>query len=437
VTSTQSVHPTPGTAREASATRSLRMSAAAVAARTASTLSKATGRGGSVIGGRVMMSLVPDAAARLAQGRRVTLVTGTNGKSTTTAMIAAALRTGYPTASNGDGANMPAGLITAMMRDGSAHVVLEVDEAWLPWAIEQTRPALVVLLNLSRDQLHRNPEPRRVAARWRDALRTVPTVVANADDPAVAWAAGVAEQTRWVSVGQVWEQDSALCPACGRLLDRADPDLRCECGQRRPQPEWTLADDELVAAAESTPLVTALPGKANAANAAMALAAAIVAGVPAGEASRAIGGVAEVAGRYAHLAYGGQSVRLLLAKNPAGWLAATRMLDGSTAPVVVAFNSDGVDGRDPSWLYDVSFEGLHGRHVVVCGRRGSDMTVRLRVDGIEPDGPYARLDEALQSMPDGPVDVVANYTAFVEARRTLRAARGELRDSGRGARHGR
>jgi lipid II isoglutaminyl synthase (glutamine-hydrolysing) len=432
------VQTSPGTARDASAWRSLRMSAAVMAARTASTLSRATGRGGSVIGGRVMMLLVPDAAARLAAGRHVTLVTGTNGKSTTTAMLVAALRTRHATASNSDGANMPSGLVTALMRDDSTHVVLEVDEAWLGWAIEETRPALVVLLNLSRDQLHRNPEPRGIAARWRaamSALSTVQTVVANADDPAVVWAAGAADRARWVSVGQVWEHDSVLCPRCGQLLDRTDPDLRCECGQRRPEPEWRLAGNELIGAATSTPLETALPGRANAANAAMALAAAVVAGVPASGATQAIGDVAEVAGRYAHLAYRGQSVRLLLAKNPAGWLAATRMLDGSAAPVVVAFNSDGVDGRDPSWLYDVSFAALHGRRVVVCGRRGSDMTVRLRVDGIEPDAQYPRLDEALQSLPDGPVDVVANYSAFVEARKTLAGARRGRRHRGRRPRH--
>ena len=103
-------------------------------------------------------------------GFAVILVSGTNGKSTTTAMLAAAMRSRHDVDSNVDGANTRAGLITTLAQGEADQVVLETDEGWLPWAVHQIRPKMVVLLNLSRDQLHRHPEVYGLAAAWRDAM---------------------------------------------------------------------------------------------------------------------------------------------------------------------------------------------------------------------------------------------------------------------------
>jgi UDP-N-acetylmuramyl tripeptide synthase len=129
--------------------------------------------------------------------------------------------------------------------------------------------------------------------------------------------------------------------------------------------------------------------------------------------------ISTVAGRYAVFDRDGRRARLLLAKNPAGWLETLSMIRDSDAPVAIVFNSEGVDGRDPSWLYDVSFEGLRGRQVVVSGRRATDMLVRLRFARVDHVQAYPRLTEALATLPPGPVDVLANYTAFQEARAEL------------------
>jgi lipid II isoglutaminyl synthase (glutamine-hydrolysing) len=91
----------------------------------------------------------------------------------------------------------------------------------------------------------------------------------------------------------------------------------------------------------------------------------------------------------------------------------------SRHPVVIAFNSDGVDGRDPSWLYDVPFAQLADRRVVVIGKRATDMLVRLQLDGLTHVETLPGLTDALASLPAGPVDVLANYTAFQSARREL------------------
>src|SRR6202012_4616380 len=116
--------------------------------------SRVTGRGaGAMIGGLVAMTLDRSILRQLGTGRRTVVVTGTNGKSTTTRMTAAALRTLGGVASNAEGANMDAGLVAALAADpGAALAVLEVDEMHVPHVADAVEPAVVILLNLSRDQ---------------------------------------------------------------------------------------------------------------------------------------------------------------------------------------------------------------------------------------------------------------------------------------------
>jgi UDP-N-acetylmuramyl tripeptide synthase len=150
----------------------------------------------------------------------------------------------------------------------------------------------------------------------------------------------------------------------------------------------------------------------------MALTVATLLGADPDRAAAAMGEVDEVVGRYASVRVGGQQARLLLAKNPAGWLEVFDVLRPPPLPVVVVINARIADGRDPSWLWDVPFERLAGRQVVASGERGRDLAVRLRYAGIahryEAD-PVQAIAAA-----DGPsVDVVANYTSFQDLRTRL------------------
>src|SRR5256885_4135476 len=162
--------------------------------RGAAALSRATGRGdGSVIGGRLGLIIDPDLLAHLATGRQIALVSGTNGKTTTTRLATAALGVLGPVATNSFGANMPTGHTSALAKAGDTpYAVLEVDEHYLPQVVAATGPKVIALLNLSRDQLDRAKEVAMIAQLWRDALRDQPVhLVANADDPMVVWAASV------------------------------------------------------------------------------------------------------------------------------------------------------------------------------------------------------------------------------------------------------
>ena len=184
---------------------------------------------------------------------------------------------------------MEAGLAAALGQAPDAPLaVLEVDEKYLPTVLGTTRAWAVALLNLSRDQMDRAAEIWLVARRWRDALASAPNcrVVANADDPLVAWAAGAAPDVVWVAAGQRWHEDSWCCPQCGSHLSRDELGWRCgECEFTRPPARWVLDGSSVIDSAGRVHEVSlSLPGQANRANAVIALAVAEVFGVDPAEA---------------------------------------------------------------------------------------------------------------------------------------------------------
>ncbi len=448
-----------------SRTLGVRAQAAVAAAATVNRLSRALGRGsGTVAGGRVGLLVDPGLLRSLAVARQVVLVSGTNGKTTTTRLLSAAL-SGLDgmgaVVSNETGANMPAGHVAALAGAPDASVaVLEVDEGYLGRLVEETSPEVIVLLNLSRDQLDRIAEVRMLVDRWRTALggpspspagssstgssapRAAGTVVvANADDPMVAYAAATAPEVRWVGAGQVWHDDAVGCPACGGRITRpADAHWHCDrCDFARPEVVADVVADELVLADGSRhPIRIALPGQFNRANAGMVAIAAVAllesAGVRADDGGPPtvdlvldrLASVTEVAGRFSTVVRAGHPVRLLLAKNPAGWTAIFDLLEetGDTSmPVVLSVNARIADGLDTSWLWDVPFERLVGRPVVATGDRRLDLAVRLRYAEVAHDvvdGPVAALDHAGRAMvPGASMEFLGNYTAFADLRRAL------------------
>jgi len=411
---------------------------AVAAGRVVSEVSRRAGTGqGSAVGGRVTLALDPRSLELLAAGHRVGIVSGTNGKTTTTRLLAAALATQGRVTTNSAGANLLYGLVgtfseAAGSRATADYAALEVDEGLVPRAIEAVHPEVVALLNLSRDQLDRIGEVRMHADKWRRALDAVPdtAVVANADDPLVAWAARGITKVTWVATGQRWRSDAAACPACGSRLRWAPPGATgaawscTSCDFARAEPDVVLDGDELVLpGGRRIPVRLELPGWCNRANAAMAATAAAILGVETAEAVGAMAGVGAVAGRYEVVTVGGVKVRLLLAKNPAGWAETLDLIRPAPLPVVVGINARIADGRDPSWLWDVPFERLAGRLVVATGDRGRDLAVRLRYAEVE----HRFVDdyrEAVRTAGGGDIDLAANYTSFQDVRKALAPTNG-------------
>jgi UDP-N-acetylmuramyl tripeptide synthase len=402
-----------------------RVRAARAGARGAQYAARLRGGKASVFPGYVALRVAPGLLATLLEDRSVCVVSGTNGKTTTTAMISAAL--GDDVTTNTDGANLPNGWVSALLEHpGPGPVVLEVDESYLPAALDAAPAPVVVLLNLSRDQLDRHSETRMLAVRWRNTLTAHPgeRVVANADDPLVTWAAKANDRVTWVSGGAAWHSDAAACPACGALLARTVESWSCPgCGLARPEPSITPGRDAIRVDGRDLSYELALPGRANRGNLAMALGAAQAHGIDPERALRAIEGVRAVSGRYARHHVGGHEVIVLLAKNPAGWIETLEVIDellpDRNGTVVVAINARGPDGRDPSWLWDVPFERLAGRSVVATGERATDLAVRLDCAGVDYRKDTRPPLVAALAATEDPVVIAATYTNFLSISREL------------------
>lgn len=397
---------------------------ALLAGRTASWASRTLGKGrGAQVGGKVAYRLRPQTLADLAAGRKTALVSATNGKSTTATLLAAAVATQGRMAFNATGANMEEGIVVALDANRDAPLaVLETDEAYLGVVVRATRPRVIVLMNLSRDFLERGVRAKKLAQHWRDTLADIDwpcTVVANSDDPLVAWSVSDYSSVVWVSGEDSFTADAMVCRNCLTALDRGPGSAwSCpHCGLSRPEPQWQLKDATIIGPSGTFSTPSALSGHAAGVNAAFALAAAVAMEVPATSAAARISEVENVDGRYAPHKYGDHAVRVLLAKNPASWTESLVTLQGwlerEPGSVVLAMAHRGAGGgQDTAMLWDAPFEELAGTPVTTAGSRGDELALRLATAGVHVSRAGADVVAAVQSQPPGSVHVIANWPAF-------------------------
>jgi len=436
-----------------------RLALEASAARLVGRLSRAAGRGGgTTLPGKLVWKLDPAAvdalAARLDQG--VALVSGTNGKTTTTAMASSILAPTRTLAWNNSGANLASGIASTLLdADGADLGLLEVDEFALPELMRRTHPRVVCLGNLFRDQLDRYGELEHIAERWRDAvtgLAPEATLVANADDPLVAGLAEGRESRLLFGVddprrarnGLQHASDSKYCIRCGHPY-RYDAAYvghlgayRCEaCGHGRPPLDVAAREIEpdgldgvsfeLHAPNGSLRVRLAVPGLYNVYNALAAASLGLSLGVALDDVVAGLELFRAAFGRFERFSVGDRGFLLLLVKNPAGANEALRTLEeGGVPPVlVVALNDRIADGRDVSWIWDVDFEPvLEGaEHIVVSGERAAELALRFTYAGFPRErlelvsDLQAALDRGLELTPTGgELAVLPTYTAMLELR---------------------
>jgi lipid II isoglutaminyl synthase (glutamine-hydrolysing) len=445
------------------------------AARVIGAASRASGRGGgTTLPGRLLLRLAPDAISRLGAGldRGTTIVSATNGKTTTAGMIAAILAAdGRSPVHNRAGSNMTWGVATALLEQTGQEGLFEVDEAWLPRVTEQLDPLLIVLGNLFRDQLDRYGEMEALADEWAAAIesRAGRTRFAlNADDPLIADLGRDREgQPREGAVYFGIEDDSQALPELQHAFD-AKHCRRCgnpyayerafvghlghyscpSCGARRPRPDVAATRIELrgmdgSSSSVRTPageieLALPLPGLYNVYNALAAIAAGLELGVEPARIATALGEMRAAFGRVETIEVGGRPVSILLIKNPAGANEVLRTLKleagGAEIDLWVALNDRIADGRDVSWVWDADFELLEGtvRRVTCAGTRAPEMALRLKYAGwpedrieVEPEI-EASLDRAVAKAPSR-LFALPTYTALIELRKLL-TARGLARE---------
>jgi len=428
------------------------------AARAAGALSRRTGRGGTSLPGKLLMRMEPDAISRLATrlDRGSAVISATNGKTTTAAMVAGILeRAGARLVHNRAGANMAGGVATALLngpRDADTGL-FEVDEFWLGQVVSQLRPRALLLANLFRDQLDRYGELDTIADRWAQvAAGTDAALVLNADDPTVADLGRDAGATYFgieddgVAMSHMQHAaDAKHCRRCGAPyvydaiylghLGR----YHCEsCGASRPEPQVAARDIELrgVHAARFTLATPAgdraidlpLPGLYNVYNALGAAALSMQLGATLDQVAAGLAAVFPAFGRAETLRVGGRDLSILLVKNPAGAneVLRTLVLEDGEHDLLCVLNDNIADGRDVSWVWDADFEVLapRVRHATCGGTRAAEMALRLKYAGVATDrlvvepGLDAALDRALRDG-GGALYALPTYTAMLELREAL------------------
>lgn len=423
---------------------SLRAGLAVVGGRTAGALSRRLHLGGgtSIVGlvaQRVYPDIVGHLATQLEHGS--VIVTGTNGKTTTSGFIAAVLSdAGLRVWRNREGSNLMGGIASSLViralpnghlrREGRAISILEVDEAVIPQILQTVPTRVVVFTNLFRDQLDRYGEVDSVATRWQQALETLSTdtiLVLNADDPTTAHLGEVFRgRVRYFGIDDPALDlkaqhhaderhqviDTRTCPKCGgeysydlRFFSHMGHYRCMHCGNQRPQPDVRaikVQSDEFDrtrmqvssslkagTSKQQQEIVIPLPGIYNVYN---ALAAATVAQAMDIGWEPIVTGIEQfkpIFGRGERIHIEGRILRLLLAKNPTGFNEVLRTLfsEGTRRHVLFVLNDNIADGRDISWIWDVDFEQAVNQTstLVVGGSRALDLALRLKYAGIAQD----------------------------------------------------
>lgn len=435
-------------------------------ARVVGELIRRTGRGGgTTLPGRILLRLDRDAISKL--GSRLTegttLISATNGKTTTASMLASILAgTGRNPVHNRAGSNMTWGVATALVEQKGKEGLFEVDEAWLPEVADRLDPRNILLGNLFRDQLDRYGETETLADAWRElAQRRAEETgfILNADDPLIADIGGSSgpdtvffgiEDPTQGSPRLQHASDAKLCRRCGGELSYGRAFVghlghyRCEsCGMKRPEPQISANEIELrgmtglsakIDSAEgSVTLELPLPGLYNLYNALGAIATARQMGIPVENSVRSLSSMKAVFGRVERIEIDNQLLSILLIKNPSGANEVIRTLALEPEPIDlwIALNDRIADGRDVSWVWDADFEliGSRVRRVTCTGTRAAEMALRLKYAGWPVDrlsvveDPGKALEVALEQAADQ-LFALPTYTALLDLRDRL-AERGD------------
>ncbi len=427
------------------------------------------GRGGTALPGKLALRVCPDMLARLSKGVTCVMVTGTNGKTTTCRMLERMLGdAGHELFANRSGSNLERGIAADFAANASIFgkprrhfAVIECDEAAFRRVCGEVKPAVVVVTNIFRDQLDRFGEVTHTLDCIRAGLDRSPEtqLCLNADcsltsslamsapdrlrffgmDAALEDTASVSDAPRCINCGAEYEYSFHTfahlggfhCPGCG--FERHEPEVAI-VSVLDLQPDASVA--EIRIDGEIYPAAVSLPGAYNLYNAAAALAAATLLGVPARPAVSALSQIESGFGRMERFDVNGVETRMILVKNPAGCDRGIDYIASLPGEVTAVFclNDDVADGTDVSWIWDASFEQLfsEGRvppALIVSGRRAEDMRLRLKYAGADEAAVRLIKDEAelISAIGDcaGPVCILPTYTAMLPLRETLAGAEGK------------
>lgn len=443
------------------------------------------GRGGTSFPGKAAMVLKKDLLTVVSQDVASIVVTGTNGKTTTAAMLESVLRcAGLETVSNRSGANLLSGVTAELAactdwrgRAVKHYAVIECDEGALHQVVPLLRPKVIIVTNLFRDQLDRYGEVMHTLEAVRRGIEQVPEAVLclNADDSLTAsLALDLPNPVAWFGIGIGVEagdpkqnsgqdfgneessvSDARYCIRCGTeyvYSFRTFAHLggfRCPaCGYARPDPDVEITSIDSMdytgtrvhmrfekRSVGMVPVNIAAPALYNIYNAAAAACSAQAAGISLQAVLKALASTSGAFGRMETFEPGGAAAQMILVKNPAGCNQALDYLCSLKKPyaLILCLNDRDADGHDISWIWDVDYEKLcqHPflQGIYVWGIRAEDLQLRLKYAGIpESRIRHIRKKETLLMIIRGskvPVFILPNYTAMLPLRELLQKETGK------------
>lgn len=387
------------------------------------------------------------------------LITGTNGKTTTTLLMKTMLEAaGYQVVNNSSGSNLARGVLTSLLADkrhGSSTVLLlEVDEASMPQVALALSPTHIAVLNLFRDQLDRYGEVDTTRRLLASAIQVAPDaeLILNADDPHVAsLAIGVSNHASYFGLDVAGlkalphdhASDVPVSPVTGAPLvysQRYFGHVGKYSAKDKSfsRPKLTLTGRSIDSQSqEATKISVILQNKQHKLNTQLTgiysaynvIAAALIAhsmGIGMADIQTALSKKQAAFGRQEIISYHGAEVQFYLIKNPTGFnqVIQAHLSRSVHDPVLIVINDNFADGRDVSWLWDAAVEDAQLKGpIIVAGTRAYDMALRLEYAGKQCrviESPIAALDEAVRLAGQDRALVLPTYTALLDLRKNLK-----------------
>jgi len=423
------------------------------------TISKKLFKGGTNFPGRIALKIKKDILKDITKGYKIILVTGTNGKTTTTSMIYNMLKdSGLDVITNATGANLISGIVACFINNYSfkknksqRYAVIEVDEANLKFITDKISPDVITITNLFRDQLDRYGEVYTTLNILLSAIKMSPDskLILNGDESLLGdlklpnpvsyygFKVGI-NDNKEIDINA----DAKFCKVCKSpykynfVTYNHLGSFYCEnCGYSRPSLDFSV--DAVLESSTQGSLVKLndneffinQPGTYNIYNAVCAYAVAKTVGISDTVIEKSLKHQASSFGRQEILNIDGKKVKIILVKNPAGYDEAVNTVTFSENSLNIAFllNDNYADGTDVSWIWDVNFEKLTSKtidDIIIGGLRKYDMAVRLKVAGLNVDkftlvNNYEDLIEKIKSIAGEEIYILATYTAMTSFRKFL------------------
>lgn len=422
-------------------------------------LTKTILKGGTTFPGRVALKIDKNILSKISKGYKVILVTGTNGKTTTTSMIYNIIKeSGHPVITNNTGANLFPGIVTTFVdsfkfgnKVKDNYAVIEVDEANLKYITEYITPEVITVTNLFRDQLDRYGEVYTTLNKILEGIYNVPetTLVLNGDESLLG-KLDLKNPVHFYGFDKSVNDnksieinaDAKFCKFCKTPYEynfvtyNHLGDFYCpNCGYKRSDLMYAVTDIIDINADKSTVKFNDLEvsinqsGTYNIYNGLCAYSIAKELGIADSAIKKSLENQSSSFGRQETINIEGKDVKIFLVKNPAGYNQSLDTICLNKEKFAAAFllNDNYADGQDVSWIWDVDFEKLTETNideVYISGLRAYDMAVRLKTAGLNPnkfviEEQYEALTEAIKNSNCDKLYILATYTAMINYRKYL------------------